>query len=103
MQALLCQLVQEGLNGRLPNQDLVNSFQAISRSVGVPVLLYDHLDPRDYPGRRDELDIVPAWTPDLIRNNPSVRAYSYHAKNVFRHVAYQGLGRGSGVHGLFHQ
>ncbi|TEB26622.1 Gaa1-domain-containing protein [Coprinellus micaceus] len=57
----------EGLNGRLPNQDLINSFERISRFTGgVPVVLYDH------------------------------------AKNVVRHVGYQGPGRPSGIHGLFH-
>ncbi|KAJ7581146.1 Gaa1-like protein [Mycena floridula] len=94
----------EGLNGRLPNQDLVNSFHWISKYTGgVPLLVYDNLDPREHPGRRDELDILPTWLPSSIRDNSDVRAYGYQAKNVLHHVGYQATGRGSGVHGLFHQ
>lgn len=95
-------IFHEGLNGRLPNQDLVNSFQSISRWAGIPVLLYDHLDPRDYPGR-NEAQILPDWVPTLISGNDNVQAYSYHARNVLRHILYQASGHGSGVHGLFHQ
>ncbi|THU87227.1 Gaa1-domain-containing protein [Dendrothele bispora CBS 962.96] len=93
----------EGLNGRLPNQDLMNSFHVICSRMGVPVVLYDHLDPRSYPDRRKELDWLPEWLPGALRNDPEVRAYAYNARNVWRHVVHQASGRGSGVHGLFHQ
>ncbi|KDQ60997.1 hypothetical protein JAAARDRAFT_125289 [Jaapia argillacea MUCL 33604] len=94
----------EGVNGRLPNQDLLNSFQHISRYTGgVPVLVYDHLDPRDYPGREVEMSNIPSWLPDFVKNMEDVQEYSYAAKNVLRHVGYQARGMPSGVHGLFHQ
>ncbi|KIM87206.1 hypothetical protein PILCRDRAFT_815682 [Piloderma croceum F 1598] len=93
----------EGLNGRLPNQDLINSLQVIaSRTVGVPVIVYDHLDPREFPSRTD-LDIMPAWVPAIAHTNDAVKQYAYNAKNVLRHVGYEARGGGSGVHGLLHQ
>ncbi|ESK94596.1 gpi-anchor transamidase [Moniliophthora roreri MCA 2997] len=94
-------IFHEGLNGRLPNQDLLNSFNRIaSYRSGVPVILYDHLHQRDH---QDKKDLVPAWIPSFLRSNPDVQTYSYRAKNVYRHVKYQASGRGSGVHGLFHR
>ncbi|KAI0064485.1 Gaa1-domain-containing protein [Artomyces pyxidatus] len=95
---------REGLNGRLPNQDLINSFRLISHHTGgVPVLLYDHHDPSDFPGRQDILKIFPAWTPKRVTDNKDVMEYGYRAKNILRHVGYQARGRASGVHGLLHQ
>ncbi|KAJ4487817.1 Gaa1-like protein [Lentinula aciculospora] len=88
----LMNISSEGLNGRLPNQDLLNSFQHISRRTGVPVVLYDH---KDEPGLE--------WLPESIRNHREIRTYAAQARNLLRHVRYQASGRGSGVHGLFHQ
>ncbi|KAI0934286.1 hypothetical protein AcW1_005863 [Taiwanofungus camphoratus] len=94
----------EGLNGRLPNQDLINSFQIISRHTGgVPVLVYDHLDPREFPNRRHELSGIPAWLPDFLKQNEEVNDFAFHAKNILRHASYQARGRASGVHGLLHR
>lgn len=94
----------EGLNGRLPNQDLLNSFQRISRYTGgIPVVVYDHIDPRDNPEKKDEIEYMPSWFPEIVRTNPAVEAYAYQAKNVVRHIGYQARGRASGVHGLLHQ
>ncbi|THH33887.1 hypothetical protein EUX98_g293 [Antrodiella citrinella] len=94
----------EGINGRLPNQDLYNSFQIISRHTGgVPVVLYDHLDPRDIPHREAELSNIPSWVPGFIRNQPFVQEYAYRSKNVLRHVSFQARGQASGVHGLLHR
>ncbi|KAJ3895691.1 Gaa1-domain-containing protein [Lentinula edodes] len=85
-------IFHEGLNGRLPNQDLLNSFQHISRRTGVSVVLYDH---KDEPELR--------WLPESIRTHPEIKTYAAQARNLWRHVGYQASGRGSGVHGLFHQ
>ncbi|KAL0577944.1 Glycosyl phosphatidyl inositol protein transamidase complex subunit [Marasmius crinis-equi] len=90
-------IFHEGLNGRLPNQDLLNSFQRIAHyRTGVPVILYDHTD-------NDVVDLLPKWIPSALRDNSDVQAYARQARNVIRHVKYQASGRGSGVHGLFHQ
>ncbi|KAJ8519509.1 hypothetical protein ONZ45_g3586 [Pleurotus djamor] len=96
-------IFHEGVNGRLVNQDLVNSFQRIARQHGVPVTLYDHLDWRENPALRTELDSIPAWVPSSIRNHPDVQTYAIQAKNILRHTGYQARGMPSGVHGLFHQ
>ncbi|KAJ3510285.1 hypothetical protein NLJ89_g4766 [Agrocybe chaxingu] len=90
----------EGLNGRLPNQDLINSFERIARyTAGVSVTVYDHLDPRAEPSA----DKAPWFLPQSIYNILEVKGYLYQAKNIARHAKYQASGRGSGVHGLFHQ
>jgi len=87
----------EGLNGRLPNQDLINSFQRISQYTGgVPMFVYDHQD------SEDGLDL-PSWTPGSIRDSDQWKEYSRRAKNIVRHVGYQARGQASGVHGLLHQ
>ncbi|KAF5389808.1 hypothetical protein D9757_003700 [Collybiopsis confluens] len=86
-------IFHEGPNGRLPNQDLLNSFQHIARRTGVPVVLYDH---------RDDLEYL-HWLPENIRNHREIRTYFTQARNLWRHIGYQASGRGSGVHGLFHQ
>ncbi|EIN07262.1 Gaa1-domain-containing protein [Punctularia strigosozonata HHB-11173 SS5] len=94
----------EGLNGRLPNQDLFNSFQLISRHTGgVPVVLYDQIDARDQPGSDHGANTVPAWLPAFLRENAEVQEFAYRAKNIARHVSYQARGQASGVHGLMHQ
>ncbi|KAG7447959.1 Gaa1-domain-containing protein [Guyanagaster necrorhizus] len=94
-------MFHEGLNGRLPNQDLLNSFIHISKySGGVPVILYDYVDHQEYP---DQYDLLPSWIPASVRQHPDVKGYLYRFKNVLRHGRYQARGIGSGVHALFHQ
>lgn len=91
----------EGLNGRLPNQDLLNSFHIISRNTGgVSVLLYDNYDPNDNNWRDP---FVISWLPGVLRNNERVKDYVYRARNLFRHFSYQARGHPSGIHGLLHQ
>jgi glycosylphosphatidylinositol transamidase len=95
---------REGLNGRLPNQDLINSFRTISQHTGnVPVLLYDHHEPFEFPGREEIRNFYPSWLPSWLWERGSVLEYGYRAKNILRHSAYQARGKASGVHGLFHQ
>ncbi|CCM02082.1 uncharacterized protein FIBRA_04159 [Fibroporia radiculosa] len=94
----------EGLNGRLPNQDLINSFQLISKYTGgVPVVVHDQLDPHEFPSRRYELNGLLSWLFDFIKNHKHLSEYVYRARNVLRHVGYQARGRASGTHGLMHQ
>ncbi|KAH8107140.1 Gaa1-domain-containing protein [Cristinia sonorae] len=94
----------EGINGRLPNQDLYNSFHIIARHTGgVPVALYDHLDSREHPYIPSDTSDIPSWVPPVIKNQPSVREYAYRTNNILRHVGYQARGRASGVHGLLHR
>ena len=58
--------------------------------------LYDHLDP--------QVGSTQVQSPKkLIYNIPEANSYLYQARNVVRHLQYQARGRGSGVHGLFHQ
>lgn len=83
----------EGLNGRLPNQDLLNSLRVIANRAGVPVVTYDHISPPE----------LPVSLPSLLRDNNDVRLYAENARNVLRHVGYEARGGGSGVHGLLHQ
>lgn len=94
----------EGLNGRLPNQDLINSFRLVSTYTGgVPVLLYDHRDPREVPHLESQLSIIPSWLPEFIKKQDAVKEYGFRAKNILKHVGYQARGQTNGVHGLLHR
>ncbi|VDC06625.1 unnamed protein product [Peniophora sp. CBMAI 1063] len=94
---------REGVNGRLPNQDLINSLRVVAHNFGVPVVLYDHIDPSEFPGRRQLQDWLPSWIPASVLDNPVAMEYAYRARNIWRHFTYQAKGIPSGVHGLFHQ
>ncbi|KAG9318846.1 Gaa1-like GPI transamidase component [Chiua virens] len=89
----------EGLNGRLPNQDLINSLRLISHYTGgVPLVLYDHLETKDAPQSS-----LLANAPEFIKRSPQLQEIEYRARNVRRHVSYQARGKPSGAHGLFHR
>ncbi|KAI6036310.1 Gaa1-like protein [Pisolithus microcarpus] len=93
----------EGLNGRLPNQDLINSVRLISHYTGgVPFIVYDHLEPNDFPDRWQTTSIL-ANAPDFIRQSPQLQDFEYRAKNIVRHINYQARGKPSGAHGLYHK
>ncbi|CAE6465896.1 unnamed protein product, partial [Rhizoctonia solani] len=100
----------EGLNGRLPNQDLLNSVLNIARySNGVSVLAYDILDhlrtdhPSDFgPWMSYLWTYVPKSIQQLL-NDPNLKLFENRADIVSRGIAWQASGRASGVHGLFHQ
>ncbi|KAG6867027.1 hypothetical protein C0991_003944 [Blastosporella zonata] len=85
----------EGLNGRLPNQDLLNSIQRISQKEGVPVVDYDHVD--------QQWNDLHSYLPNFILEDPEIQGYTSQAKNIIRQFGYQARGRPSGIHGLFHQ
>ncbi|KLO08967.1 Gaa1-domain-containing protein [Schizopora paradoxa] len=93
-------IFHEGLNGRLPNQDLMNSVAMISRHTGgVPVVLYNHLDPRD----SSDKSYPPSWLQPITQRSPDALEYAVRARNIIRHVLYQSFGEASGVHGLYHR
>ncbi|KJA27463.1 hypothetical protein HYPSUDRAFT_131080 [Hypholoma sublateritium FD-334 SS-4] len=84
----------EGLNGRLPNQDLMNSFARVALyTVGIPVVLYDHVESNE----------TPSWLYNTLRKIPGFTSYLLQARNVARHLQYQVTGQGSGIHGIFHR
>lgn len=87
----------EGCNGRLPNQDLQNSYHRIALSNGVPVTVHDHVETANHNKLPPLFDPLP----DTIKNE--IKEYQQRAKNILRHVGYQVRGRPSGVHGLYHQ
>ena len=79
----------------------MNSVGVISRHTGgVPVVVYDDLDPREVP---DAPAVIPSWVPETFKNNGDVQEYAMRAKTISRHVNYQARGAASGVHGLLHQ
>ena len=79
----------------------MNAVSLITRHTGgVPVLVYDHMDPKDTP--TPEISI-PFWIPGFLRGNQDVREYALRARNIARHMNWQARGVASGVHGLFHQ
>ncbi|KAG8709985.1 Glycosyl phosphatidyl inositol protein transamidase complex subunit [Ceratobasidium sp. 394] len=100
----------EGLNGRLPNQDLINSALKIARETnGVAVLAYDTLDylRTDYPydsgpSVRALWSYLPKPAQRLL-NDANLKLFENRAGIVARGMMWQASGRASGVHGLFHQ
>ncbi|KZV99283.1 Gaa1-domain-containing protein [Exidia glandulosa HHB12029] len=88
----------DGLNGRLPNQDLMNSVAMItSHTGGVPVVLYDHIEqPFSLSRHHGKAD----WHVKVLKE---LHTYQLRARNILRHFGYEVVGRPSGVHGLFHQ
>ncbi|CEL51826.1 GPI transamidase component gaa1 OS=Schizosaccharomyces pombe (strain 972 / ATCC 24843) GN=gaa1 PE=3 SV=1 [Rhizoctonia solani AG-1 IB] len=100
----------EGLNGRFPNQDLLNSVLNIAKySNGVSVLAYDTLDylrsdhPYDFGTRMSALwGYLPKPVQSML-NDPNVKMFENRASIVSRNIAWQASGRASGIHGLFHQ
>jgi len=90
----------EGLNGRLPNQDLITSAGRIAQWTGqTPIIIYDHVETAE-PIKKPSF-LPPVF--DKIFSHPLMKTYAYRAKNVVRHAQYEGLNRASGVHGLFHK
>ncbi|CDO68303.1 Glycosyltransferase Family 48 protein [Trametes cinnabarina] len=72
---------EEGLNGRLPNQDLTNSVSLIARyTVGVPTLVYDHIDPRD---DSNQPGLLPSWLPETLKKNGDVQEFRIDAITLF--------------------
>jgi Gaa1-like, GPI transamidase component len=87
----------EGLNGRLPNQDLLNSVNVIATNTGgTKVVLYDFLE-------EDIQSSLPEWMSGIITSSRWARDYAVQARSIIKHMSYQALGRASGIHGLFHQ
>ncbi|KAG8853525.1 Glycosyl phosphatidyl inositol protein transamidase complex subunit [Tulasnella sp. 330] len=95
-------IAAEGLNGRLPNQDLMNSAAHIaSMSGGVPITLYDTVETTGSSNVPKWLKSLP-FIQDLLERHEA-RNYFYRASNVKRHASYAMFNRASGVHGLFHR
>ncbi|KAG9126667.1 Glycosyl phosphatidyl inositol protein transamidase complex subunit [Ceratobasidium sp. 392] len=100
----------EGLNGRLPNQDLINSALKIAReSNGIAILAYDTLDylRTDYPyDSSPTVRKLWSYLPKAAQrslNDASLKLFENRAGVVARGMGWQASGRASGVHGLFHQ
>ena len=77
----------EGLNGRLPNQDVINSIAHISRwAGGVHTRIHDLPDSAARYG--------PSWLQDPLES------YLVGARHLWDHFTYAALGRASGGHGV---
>lgn len=79
----------------------MNSVVRIAGNIGVPTILYDNIETSAsyaVPQWLADLPVVGKWT-----KHPLFQNYLFRASNVKRHVQYEGLNRGSGVHGLFHK
>lgn len=78
----------------------MNSVAMISRHTGgVPVVLYNHLDPRDSADK----SYPSGWLEPVTRQSPKILEYFVRARNIARHFLYQSFGEASGVHGLYHR
>lgn len=77
----------EGLNGRLPNQDIPNTLAHVGRWAGGVEMRLHNVD--------DDLGAevnkkVPEWA----------REYALAARHLWEHAKFAGLGRASGAHGV---
>ena len=99
----LLRSLEEGLDGRLPNQDVYNSLAVIARHTEqVPIVLYDHLDPRDGGNWNDWLGNF-SFLSNMLDKSSELQEYAVRAKNIFRLASYQAFGDPSGAHGLYHK
>ncbi|OCF31947.1 glycosylphosphatidylinositol transamidase [Kwoniella heveanensis BCC8398] len=74
----------EGVNGRLPNQDIVNAASNVARYAGGVL-----------PRLHDVVDEPPAGF-----GSPLVQNYLLGAKHLLHHFAFMATGRGSAAHGV---
>lgn len=74
----------------------MNSFVRIALyTVGVPVVLYDNVQ---------DIAVRPSsWIGKKLYETFAIQGYLHQARDVVRHLRYQITGRGSGIHGIFHQ
>ncbi|WWD17002.1 hypothetical protein CI109_101438 [Kwoniella shandongensis] len=81
-------LFYEGVNGRLPNQDVVNTVAHVARHSGGVLPRYH--DIKDEPEEISFLPFTPSW----------LSSYVLAAKHLLHHFAYTALGRATGAHGV---
>ena len=80
------------MNGRLPNQDLVNSVAHISKWAGGVPTRYHNIP--ESPVSLSE------WWDQLPYIQPHLGNYLLAAKHLWQHGKYMALGRASGSHGV---
>jgi glycosylphosphatidylinositol transamidase len=81
----------EGLNGRLPNQDVPNTIAHVGKwAGGVEMRLHDI--PVEAP------EWVGKWVPERARKE--VGGYVVGARHLWEHGRHMALGRASGAHGV---
>lgn len=85
----------EGVNGHLPNLDLVNSASKILHHTGIPPLLHTY-DPKS---KVLAIESLVAGLPESARKE--VETYWHSAANLFRQVALGADGRVLGPEGSF--
>lgn len=93
----------EGNNGRLPNQDLLNTISDIAQyRVSLPVRLYQTPSELE-PVTAAFLPASLAALVERLGRLESVQRYWRAARGLAQHWSWAGLGRSSGVHGVFLQ
>lgn len=84
----------EGVNGRLPNQDVPNTIGHVAKwAGGVDVRLHDI--PSETPEWVGEWM---GWLPQGVRGG--MGKYVMGARHLWGHAKYMALGRASGAHGV---
>ena len=90
--------VLEGVNGVLPNQDLLNAICNIARwTGGVPVQYHSVSDELNAPA-------LPRWLPSTLRDfatMPAITKYFRSWRHLKQHFAYAAVGKPAGSHGTF--
>jgi glycosylphosphatidylinositol transamidase len=88
----------EGVNGVLPNQDLLNAIYNIARyTAGVPVQYHSISDNLASPA-------LPTWTPSPLRKfaeSPAFTKYYRGVRHLRKHFSHAAIGKPAGAHGTF--
>lgn len=79
----------QGSNAHMANLDLVNSASDILKGMGIPVVL-----------REDASEPAP-WLTKWYDDNESTRRYERHARNVWREIKQQAVGKAEGPEGVY--
>ena len=94
----------EGLQGQLPNMDIINTFTRIAQKIdGIPVSMAasSENDPR---WGREPLGAVGVFLQKhLWHDGEGAAKYASGLLNVVQQVGWLASGQPSGIHGLFHR
>jgi hypothetical protein len=94
----------EGLQGQLPNLDVINTFVRIAqRTDGLPVSLSASSE-HDEGWNNEPLGAIGTYLEKhLWKDGEGAKKYVSGLMNVASQIGFLSTGRPSGIHGVFHQ
>lgn len=97
-------LKHEGLQGQLPNMDLINTFTRVAqRTDGIPVSLSASSE-HDEGWSEEPLGAIGIFLEKhLWKESDGSKRYLSGLLNVIKQISFLSAGEPSGIHGLFHR